>query len=164
MSTHRVELRLRVDPEVFAVLEQRAAAAGIASAPGRAGGAAEYVRRLVLDHLGLPHQADPHAQQSAERRQPVMLDRFNYRCGNGYAQVPAGSPALRELAEAGYPVADYKPMMGSDLPGRRRFILVPLKHWDELAAKQRGHAERPFRLPTEGDMYEDPIEGPRRLN
>lgn len=93
-----------------------------------------------------------------------MLDRFNYRCSNGYAQVPAGSFALRELADAGYPVADYKPMLGTDLPGRRKYILVPLAHWDDLAAKQRGSDVRPFRLPTEADRYEDPIDGASRSN
>jgi hypothetical protein len=64
-GTHRPELRLRVDPQVFLLLEQRAADAGIPSVPGRSGGAAEYVRRLIHDHLGLPLPGDPHRIQSA---------------------------------------------------------------------------------------------------
>lgn len=95
-----------------------------------------------------------------------MLDRYNYRVDNygdgSYVCVPAGSPALRELREAGHPVDEYRLRRGSDLPGRRRVILVPIKHWDELAAKQRGHDKRPFRLPTEGDILQDPVEGPQR--
>lgn len=168
MSTQNKGIFLHLAPDVVDRIQERCAAEGVPEAQrGRAGGPAEWIRRLIHRELGIP-VADPHAAQSAERRKPVSLDAYNYRVSN-YADtqvvdVPAGSPVLGEFRANGYDVSAYRVRPGTDLPGRRRYLQIPLKDWDSLAALQRGHGERPNRLPTEADFAHDPIEEQSRGN
>jgi len=90
-----------------------------------------------------------------------MLDQYNLRCvtygsGRTYVQVRSTHPAMMELRDAGCDISRYAVQPGTGEPfGRPEIRLVPMEEWDGIAAAQRGHDQRPFRLPTLDDQAED---------
>lgn len=69
MPTHRDQLQLRLEHDVITEIRTRCEEEGIDPAPprGKAGGPAEWVRRLIYRALGLGDPPDPH-KVSGERR------------------------------------------------------------------------------------------------
>ena len=103
------------------------------------------------------HSRSPCAPRPQTCRTP------NLRCltyGNGatYVQARHGHPALRELRDAGYPVATYHTQAGTGIDNRPQILLIPIADWDALAAQQRGQGPRPTGvLPTPADRWEDKV-------
>lgn len=72
MTAGNPKLTLRLEPHVMELLRERA---GEDSAPGRGGGVAHYVRRLIHQHLELPEPEVYAAEPSPRKRKKPTTPR-----------------------------------------------------------------------------------------